>query len=87
MDTSRRLTEDDALGLVFGISGLVSLALSFMVFNVDGRPILFGVSLAICLLCLAFTNNKTGILLGCAAFIALRLLVAFAFRLAMMVRS
>lgn len=58
------------------VSGFRCFGLLFTLFNVDGRPIVFIVSLGICLLSLAFSSNRRGLSLGLVVFTALRLLWA-----------
>jgi hypothetical protein len=70
-DSSRK---DIALGTVFVFTGLFCFALSFTLFQANGRPVLFFASLAICLGSLAFANSKKGLLLGLLLFAAVRLI-------------
>jgi hypothetical protein len=70
--------KDVALGVVFSFSGLLAFALSFTLSDADGRPILFAACIALCIVCLIFATNKTGVLLGFAAFILVRLAWALA---------
>lgn len=60
------------LGLC-GFSGLLCFALSFTLMQPDGRPYLFGGSLAVFVVGLLFAEKRKDIFLGTIAFILLRL--------------
>lgn len=78
MEANEPSRKDVALGVVFCISGLLGFCLSFSLTQSDGRPYLFALCVLICLTCLAFAENKAGVLLGFAAFLVTRLAWALA---------
>lgn len=65
--------KDTILIGVCGFSGLLCFALSFTLMQPDGRPYLFGGSLAVFIVGLLFAEKRRDILLGTIAFILLRL--------------
>lgn len=69
-------TKDRILNIPFGLSALVAFALSFSLFQPDGRPFEFFGCLLICAVTLAFVDRKRDMLLAAAAFILLRLVWA-----------
>jgi hypothetical protein len=71
-------TKDTILLILFGFSGLLCFALSFSLFQSDGRPYLFAGCLVFCLICLAFAEKKKELVLGTVAFISLRVVWAIA---------
>jgi hypothetical protein len=73
-------TKDQILGLIFIVSGLLCFALSFTVFRGNGRPILFGVCLSLCLICLVLAENKKGLALALLVFLAIRVAWALVIR-------
>jgi hypothetical protein len=75
--TNEPSAKDRVLGVVFGFSGLLCFALSFTVLNPNGRPVLFFSCLCVCLVCLAFVDNKKGVVLGFLLFLLLRTIWAF----------
>jgi len=73
-------TKDQVLGVVFVVSGLLGFGLSFTMLQANGRPVLFGVCVAICVACLGFSQNKKGIGLAFIGFLAIRMIWALILR-------
>lgn len=76
MDPYEPLRKDIAIGVVFCISGLLGFCLSFTLLENGGRPALFAVCMAVCLVCLFFASDKKGVLLGFAGFLLIRIVWA-----------
>ena len=70
---SRLSTKDTILCVPIGFSGLLGFALSFSLFQPEGRPYLFGACLIVCVVSLLFADKKKDLFLGSLAFILLRL--------------
>ena len=73
-------TKDRILGTLFLFSGLLGFGLSFTLLHEHGRPILFGVCLLTCTVCITFADNRKGISLGFLAFLLLRAGIALVTR-------
>jgi len=67
-------TKDTFLLILSGFSGLLGFALSFSLFQPEGRPYLFMTCALLCLACLAFAEKKKEIALGTLGFILLRVI-------------
>ena len=66
--------KDRFLGVPFGFSALVAFAVSFSLFQPDGRPYVFFSCTAICAVTFMFIEKKKEVALATVIFIALRLL-------------
>ena len=76
MDANEPSRKDVVLGTIFVISAFAAFALSFGLLQKDGSPVFFTACLTVCLICLFFSNNKKGVLLGFAVFLLTRVVWA-----------
>jgi drug/metabolite transporter (DMT)-like permease len=67
---------DLALGVPVCFAGLLCFALSFSLGKPDGRPVLFSILLAICLVCLALSRRRVQILSAIVVVICIRVVWA-----------
>jgi FtsH-binding integral membrane protein len=69
-------SKDLILIIPMGFSALLGFALSFTLFQPDGRPYLFGGCLIVFFVSLLFADRKRDIFLGCIGFLLIRLVWA-----------
>jgi hypothetical protein len=55
---SREERRDALFGAIFAGCGFVAFALSFTLFSEDGRPVLFGVLVCVCIVCVLLAQQK-----------------------------
>jgi hypothetical protein len=70
--------KDHFLLVIMGFSALLAFALSFSLWEPDGRPYLFCGCIAVYLICILIATQRKALALGTLAFVGLRLIWSIA---------